>query len=207
MGRPSLKTRRRDDLIRACIQTIHEDGLESASLARIAKRAGLTAGIVSHYFADKAELMEATMRHIGHTLGQEQARRLRDAKTPGERITAIMTANLGAEQFRPDTSAVWLSFWARVNHSPRLARIQRINAARLTSNLRHPLRALIPDTVPDKDGEVRRIALVLSTLIDGLWLRAALENGGVDPKRTLGLALRTLEAELGHLTQRSPVPP
>jgi hypothetical protein len=151
--------------------------------------------------------MEATMRHIGHTLGQEQARRLRDAKTPGERITAIMTANLGAEQFRPDTSAVWLSFWARVNHSPRLARIQRINAARLTSNLRHPLRALIPDTVPDKDGEVRRIALVLSTLIDGLWLRAALENGGVDPKRTLGLALRTLEAELGHLTQRSPVPP
>ena len=184
MGRPSLKTQRREDLIRACIQAIHEEGLEGASLARIAKRAGLTAGIVAHYFGDKAELIEATMRHIGKALGREQAQRLRAAATPMERLVAIIDANLNPGQFRPDTTSVWLSFWARLNHSPRLARIQRINSARLNSNLRHPLRALIPDTLPDKDAEVQRVALGLAILIDGLWLRAALDHGGIDPAET-----------------------
>ena len=202
MGRPSLKIQRREDLIRACIQTIHEDGLEGASLARIAQRAGLTAGIVSHYFGDKAELMEATMRHIGGALGREQARRLRAAATPMERLTAIIDANLNPEQFRPDVTAVWLSFWARVNHSPALARIQRINSARLISNLSHPLRRLIPDTAPDKETEVRRVALGLSTLIDGLWLRAALDQGGIDPAETRDLALRHLKAEIDRLTPK-----
>lgn len=202
MGRPSIKSQRRKDLIRACIQTIHEDGLEGASLARIAKRAGLTAGIVPHYFGDKAELIEATMRHIGDALGREQAKRLRAAATPMERLTAIIDANLEPEQFRPDTTAVWLSFWARVNHSPNLARIQRINSARLNSNLRHPLRRLIPDDTPDKEAEVRRVALGLSILIDGLWLRAALDHGGIDPAETKSLALRHLNAELERLRAR-----
>jgi transcriptional repressor BetI len=202
MGRPSLKLQRREDLIRACIQTIHEDGLEGASLARIAKRAGLTAGIVPHYFGDKAELMEATMRHIGGELGREEAKRLRAAATPMERLTAIIDANLDPEQFRADTTSVWLSFWARVNHSPRLARIQRVNSARLNSNLRHALRHLIPDGTPDKNTEVRRVALGLSVLIDGLWLRAALDHGGIDPAETKGLALRYLNAELDRLRAR-----
>ncbi|MBN2752948.1 MAG: transcriptional regulator BetI, partial [Rhodospirillaceae bacterium] len=143
MGRHSLKTQRREDLIAACIQTIHEDGLEGASLARIAKRAGLTAGIVSHYFGDKAELMDATMRHIGFSLWDRQRRLLLSAKTPEARLDAILEANLGHEQFRPELTAVWLSFWARVNHSPRLARIHRVTSARLTSNLRHALRPLV----------------------------------------------------------------
>ncbi len=95
-----------------------------------------------------------------------------------------------------------MSFWARVNHSPTLARIQRINSARLNSNLRHPLRRLIPDDTPEKEAEVRRVALGLSILIDGLWLRAALDHGGVDPTETRGFALRYLNAELDRLRVR-----
>ncbi|MBB4286513.1 choline-binding transcriptional repressor BetI [Roseospira goensis] len=192
MGRPSLKDQRRRDLIRACIQAIHEDGPEAASLARIAKRAGLTAGIVGHYFGDKAELMEATMGHIGRELGRETARRLAAATTPLERLHAVIDANLGPDQFRPDTSAVWLAFWGRLNHSPRLARIQRINSARLHSNLRHALKALLPD---DPEA-VARITLGLSTLIDGLWLRAALDHGGIDPAETRALAVHYLHTAL-----------
>jgi transcriptional repressor BetI len=192
MGRPSLKDQRRLDLIRACIQSIHEDGPEAASLARIARRAGLTAGIVGHYFVDKAELIEATMRHLGRELGREMARRLAAAKTPMERLHAVIDANLAPDQFRPETSAVWLAFWSRVNHSPRLARLQRINTARLHSNLRHALRALLPAG----DDRVERITLGLSTLIDGLWLRAALDHGGIDPAETRALAVHYLHAAL-----------
>lgn len=204
MGRPSLKAQRRDDLIRACMKTIQDVGLDAASLAQIAKRAGLSASIVSHYFADKAELMEATMRTIGGGLGRQQVLGLRTAQTPMDRLKAILAANLGPEQFRPDTTAAWLAFWARVNHAPRLAHIQHINRSRLISNLRHALRGLLAEQVPAlsdprRTEEVRRIATALSTLIDGAWLHAALNCGGLDPAETQDLAMSYVTAELHRL--------
>lgn len=200
MGRRSIKTQRRDDLIRACIQTLHDDGWEGASLARIAKRAGLSAGLVAHYFGDKAELMEATMRHICFALWRRQADLLAAAKTPAERLHALISANLGSDQFSTESTAVWLSFWARVNHSDRLARIQRITTARLASNLRHALGALLPQELPGREAEIRRIGLCLAVLIDGLWLRAAL--GGITPTETQALALSTVDAEFARLANR-----
>lgn len=200
MGRRSIKTQRRDDLIRACIQTLHEDGWEGASLARIARRAGLSAGLVAHYFGDKAELMEATMRHICFALWRRQADLLAAAETPVQRLHALIAANLGSDQFSAETTAVWLSFWAQVNHSERLARIQRITTSRLASNLRHALGALLPRELPGRDAEIRRIGLCLAVLIDGLWLRAAL--GGITPTETQALALSTVDAEFARLANR-----
>jgi len=199
MGRHSLKSQRRDDLVAACIRTIHEEGLEGASLARIAKRAGLTAGIVSHYFNDKAELMEAAMRRIAFAMWERQSRLLAAAKTPADRLSAVIEANLGGEEFRPETTAVWLAFWARVNHSPRLARIQRANAARLASNLRHALRPLVPSGAADPETEIARIAMGLAALVDGAWLHAALGGSSLSPQETRAMALRYARAELARL--------
>ena len=200
MGRRSIKTQRRDDLIRACIQTLHDDGWEGASLARIAKRAGLSAGLVAHYFGDKAELMEATMRHICFALWRRQADLLATADSPARRLHALIAANLGSDQFSAETTAVWLSFWARVTHSKRLGRIHRITTARLASNVRHALGALLPRELPDREAEIRRIGLGLAVLIDGLWLRAAL--GGISPTETQALALSYVDAEFARLANR-----
>lgn len=202
MGRHSLKPQRREDLIAACIRTIHEEGLEGASLARIAKRAGLTAGIVAHYFGDKAELMDAAMRRIAFALWARQSRLLAAAETPMQRLAAVIEANLGGEEFRPEVTSVWLASWARVNHSPRLARIQRANAARLASNLRHALRPLMPPGAADPEAETARIALGLLALIDGAWLHAALGSGGLAPAETRAMALRYAQAEIARLETR-----
>jgi len=178
------------------MQTIHEEGFEAASLARIAKRAGLTAGIVSHYFRDKAELLEATMRHIARVMSAEQATRLAEAKTPMERVVSVIDVNLGPGQFNAETTSVWLSFWGRVNHVPQLARIQRVISHRLMSNLSAGVKQLVPENCPDRDAEIRRIVLGVSVMIDGLWLRAALTNGGVEPAETRHLAVNYLKMEI-----------
>lgn len=200
MGRRSLKAERRDDLIRACIETLAAEGWEGASLARIAGRAGLSAGLVAHYFGDKAELMEATMRHVCFQLWQRQAKLLATASSPAERLGAIVAANLGGDQFGEESRAVWLEFWSQAHRAPRLARIHRITARRLASNLHHALNGLLPEALPDRAAAVRRIATGLAILIDGLWLRAAL--GDVSPTETRALALGYVDAELARLGTR-----
>ena len=158
---------RRGQLIEATIASIHEDGFAATTLQRIGRRAGLSPGLVAHYFSDKTGLIEATMLRIANELHAATVERLAVARTPFERLDAIVEANLGPIQLRPELTTAWLAFWALVPQSPRLARIQRINEARLQSNLTHALK----DVVPKR--EAAELAAGISALIDGLWLRGA----------------------------------
>lgn len=158
---------RRGQLIEATIATIHEDGFAATTLQRIGRRAGLSPGLVAHYFSDKTGLIEATMLRIANELNAATVERLAAAKTPLERLDAVVEANLGPIQLRPELTTAWLAFWALVPQSPRLARIQRINEARLQSNLTHALKDLVAKE------DAADLAAGLSALIDGLWLRGA----------------------------------
>ena len=73
---------RRRQLIEATIASIHDVGFADASVKSIAAKAGVSAGIVHHYFEDKGELLEATMRQLGANLSRSVIRRQQAAKTP-----------------------------------------------------------------------------------------------------------------------------
>ena len=51
---------RREQIIRGCVEVLACEGYRNASLARIAQAAGVSKGLVSHYFSDKETLMEQT---------------------------------------------------------------------------------------------------------------------------------------------------
>jgi transcriptional repressor BetI len=181
---------RRRQLIEATIASIHEVGLAESSLSRISARAGVSTGIVHHYFEDKAELLESTLRQPGTSLRHAVVRRLNAARTPAQRLMAVVDGNIGPDQFTPEGVSAWLAFWAQVPTSPRLARIQNVIISRLNDNLVHALRLL-----DCKDAA--EVANVTEALIDGLWLRAALSSDGPDPVRARRLVLDYLNARLG----------
>ena len=51
---------RREQIIRGCVEVLAGEGYRNASLARIARAAGVSKGLISHYFSDKETLMERT---------------------------------------------------------------------------------------------------------------------------------------------------
>ncbi len=190
MPKVGMEPIRRRQLIAATIAAIHQDGLSEATLSRISARAGLSTGLVNHYFDGKADLLEAALRWLATELRDEVIGRLSAASTPRERVLAVIDGNLSAAQFTPEAVTAWLAFWAEVRASPRLARIQHIIARRLHSNLMHGLRRLVPEP------RARHIASGLSALFDGLWLRCALTAGGVDPAAARALCRDYLLCQL-----------
>lgn len=163
---------RRRQLIEATIASIHDVGFSESSVSRIAAKAGVSAGIVHHYFEDKGELLEATLRQLGTNLSDSVVRRLHAAKNASHRLMAVVDGNLGPELFTPEAVSAWLAFWSQVPTHPRLARIQTIIIRRLHSNLVYALRPFL------REPEVQRVAQDLACLIDGIWLRAALSQAG-----------------------------
>jgi transcriptional repressor BetI len=190
MPKLGMEEIRRRQLIEATIASIHEVGFAESSLSRISARAGVSTGIVHHYFEDKAELLESTLRQLGANLRLAVVRRLNTAHTPVERLLAVIDGNIGTDQFTPEGVSAWLAFWAQVPTSPRLARVQAIIISRLHDNLVHALKLL-----GRKDAD--EIAGVTEALIDGLWLRAALSSDGPNPARARRLVLDYLNAKLG----------
>ena len=189
MPKLGMEEIRRRQLIEATIASIHEVGFAESSLSRISAKAGVSTGIVHHYFEDKAELLESTLRALGTRLRLSVIRRLSAAKTPTERLLAVLDGNLGTDTFTPEGVSAWLAFWAQVPNNPHLARIQHVVISRLRDNLVHALKLM-----GRKDAV--EIARVTEALIDGLWLRAALAQDGPDSARAHRLVLDYLNARL-----------
>jgi TetR/AcrR family fatty acid metabolism transcriptional regulator len=70
-GRSFTAAARRAQIVDAAIETIAELGLNQASFARIAERAGLSSTrLISYHFAGKDDLMEAVVDEVFSTAGQ-----------------------------------------------------------------------------------------------------------------------------------------
>ncbi|WP_404298120.1 transcriptional regulator BetI [Halomonas sp.] len=184
MPKVGMEPIRRQQLIMATMAAIDEVGLADATVMRIAGHAGVSAGIISHYFGGKDGLLEATMRQILSDLGEAVAIRRRALTTtsPRDHIGAIIDGNFDRSQVTGPVAKTWLAFWASSMHKPELARLQQVNDRRLYANLCYQFRRLM------LRDEASACARALAALIDGLWLRGALTIEGLDSEEARRLA-------------------
>ena len=71
MPKLGMEPIRRRQLIDATIAAIDENGFADATISRISARAGVSTGVVHHYFRNKDDLLEATLRDLANTLRRE----------------------------------------------------------------------------------------------------------------------------------------
>ncbi len=194
MPKVGMQPIRRKQLIHATLAAVDQVGMSDASISMIARLAGVSNGIIAHYFQDKNGLLEATMRHLMKALNQA-VRIRREALTddsPRAHLKAIIEGNFDDSQVNGPAMKTWLAFWAFSMHQPSLHRLQRINDHRLYSNLCCEFRRVLPKE------QARSAARGMSALIDGLWLRGALAGDDFDIEQALQLAYDYLDQLLAQ---------
>ncbi|HBO3946265.1 TPA: transcriptional regulator BetI [Pseudomonas aeruginosa] len=192
MPKVGMQPIRRSQLIHATLEAVDQVGMGDASIALIARLAGVSNGIISHYFQDKNGLLEATMRHLLSALSKavrERRAALYD-DSPRAHLRAIVEGNFDDSQVNGPAMKTWLAFWATSMHQPALRRLQRVNDHRLYSNLCYQFRRQL--SVDD----ARAAARGLAALIDGLWLRGALTGDAFDTDEALNIAYDYLDQQL-----------
>jgi len=187
-------------LIEVTIDSLAEVGYVGTTLAEIARRAGVSPGLVAHYFGEKDGLLEATFRTLARAIAVHMRARLALARSPRARVQAVIDANLGPENFDKRTGTAWLAFWGQVLHNEGLRRVQRAYQRRMLSNLRSDLRLMIP-------GEAARsLAAMIAAMIDGVWLRAALSDWQeADSESARALLTAFVEGRLRELARSAEV--
>lgn len=183
---------RRPQLIQATMEVINQVGLQGATTSLISKAAGVSPGIINHYFGGKDGLLEATMRSILQQLSDGVQQRLSQTHPDDVvgRLRAIVGGNFDARQLDRKVVTTWLAFWSQAMHKPQLYRLQRVNEQRLLSHLRLELKRVM-----DAD-RVRFVAQATAALIDGIWLRGALNPDGINSELAQRIITDYLEQQL-----------
>ncbi|MHA7850666.1 transcriptional regulator BetI [Roseovarius sp.] len=189
MPKIGMEPIRRSALVEA---TIHEIGLQGTldvTVSQIARRAGMSSALAHHYFGSKEQMFVAAMRHILALYGAEVRGALVMAKTPRDRVEAIIRASFAPAQFRSEMVSAWLNFYVQAQKSEDARRLLHIYQRRLRSNLHHAIRQIAPDNAS-------RLTRGLAAMIDGLYIRQALRVEPLAPERAISVLLHYLDTTL-----------
>ncbi|KGJ98293.1 putative transcriptional regulator, TetR family [Pseudoalteromonas sp. ND6B] len=170
MPKVGMEPVRRQQLIDATIESVAQKGLQATTINSISKNAGMSSGIISHYFGGKQGLIEATVRYLLSNLKDDLISKVNENTTATQRLMFIVESNFALVQQRKDTTRTWLSFWAQSMHDKELHRLQNVNSKRLQSNLTVSFKQLMPLA------QANLAAELTAAMIDGLWLRAVLSQ-------------------------------
>lgn len=189
--RASIEKIRRAELTAAALETLAEHGFSGTTVSRVAERAGMSHGLVHHYFKSKADLLEAAMRQLNAHSREQVLERVGRANTPRAKLTAVVEALFPHDLFERGFAQTWLAFCGEAAFAPAYARIQRVMFRRMQSNVSWYLRALLPAA------EVEAAARTICMLSHGTWLRCALDERPITRAEAVTQMHGLLEALLG----------
>lgn len=191
--------RRRQDLIEATLDCVAERGLQGATVRAIALRAGVTAGLIRHYFPGKEELLQAAYASIvGRMTEQAKAALAMEGAGPRRRLAAFLEANLGPPVVDARVFSLWAGFIGRAHSDPALAVAHREGYL----GFRDEVEALVAEVLLAEGrraskAELRRDAIAINAIIDGLWIEGCLASDMFEPRELADVGIATVEALLG----------
>ncbi|KAA9377549.1 TetR family transcriptional regulator [Microbispora cellulosiformans] len=185
---------RREEVVAAARRIILRNGIEAATTRAIAKEAGYSNGVLTHYFADKDEILlsalEASHRRIADRLREKLS-----GRTGLAALRELLLDNVPLDAERAGETGLEVGFWGRSLTSPALLEVQRREAAELRYVVTSLLRSAAEAGEIRTDEDPEDVAERLLALVDGLSVHRLLYPANVTADRLERLLLR----EIDHL--------
>jgi AcrR family transcriptional regulator len=183
---------RRHSLIEATAACLAEHGVSGTSVRVICARAGVSPGLLRHYFDGIDALVAETYRAVVDHVSVELERAAAEAgPDPRGRLIAFVTAS-----FRPPISdqsllSTWLAFWSLVKTDAAIAAIHN----ETYRDYRRQLEGLLA-ACGLSAAEAGPVAIAITALVDGLWLELSHDPSTVTQAEASAMAVRWLDTLL-----------
>jgi AcrR family transcriptional regulator len=184
---------RRADLIAATIDCVAEGGVPAATVRAIALRAGVTQGLIRHYFPSKDHLVEAAYAALMEGMtGTAEAALAEAPATPLPRLAAYVASAFAPEVLSERRLAAWAGFVGIVHIAPGMRAVHRQYYLRYRDRLQTLIAAAQAAAGRSPDAaDLRAQAIAVNAVLDGLWLEGGLQGDAFAPGE---LAARGLAA-------------
>ena len=173
---------RRDSIAQAACEVISRVPMDRITLRDIARASGCTTGAVTHYFADKSEVLAAALDWVIKARKRRLEAEFRDGR-PDLRRVLCQHLPLDAERVRE--SRVMCAFIGKAYNDENLSAVRRSRALELHDFFRRTLEycrttgALALNCDPEQEAEL------LLDLIMGISMRTSLDPDRWPPSKQL----------------------
>ena len=181
---------RRQSLVEACARVLAQAGAAGTSVRAIALQAGVSPGLLNHYFSGIDALVAATYSHVEAQVSAALDSALTQAGTdPRARLDAYVTASFTPPVASGELLATWIAFWSLVRSHPDIARLHDEQYARFRARLETLLACC-----GIAAGNLRHTAIAVTALVDGLWLELSLSPAAFSAAEASAIARAQLDA-------------
>jgi AcrR family transcriptional regulator len=187
--------RRREALILAALELVAEGGTAAATVRAIADRAGVTPGLIRHYFNSKEELtrvayasvMDRMTRHSQSAAGEA-------GDDPRAQLAAFVVASLRPPVLDAERVGLWAGFLNSVRRDPAMREVHEATYLAYRDRLQ-ALIAGLPGVT--EAARARELAIAVNAVIDGLWMEGGLLPHAFAPGELERIGLGAAGAILG----------
>ncbi len=204
-SRKASKETRQLQLIEATIDSLARRGYSDTTMADVADGAGLSRGIVNFHFESKEKLLVATLQHMYDEYSAHwRAALARAGDDPARQLQALVAADFDRSICNRRKLAAWCAFWGEAKSRPTYQTLSGARDADYQNTILDLCRRLKEDAGYAYDPQA--MALALSALLEGLWLRLMIGAENVSRESALQAANEFLMSVFPAHCARKPDP-
>jgi AcrR family transcriptional regulator len=190
-NRATLADTRRAQIIDAALAVIADRGVANTRLVDVADAAGVSIGLLQHYFRKRETLLRAAFGEaLRQTFADFDAIAAQEPE-PLQRLVSYLRQSVISRRW-----PVWLEFWSVSYREPAL----RDQSAMLYDEWVAAFHTAVTDGIKagvfPQDVSPQDVADRLVAQIDGLAVRTLLAHASIPPERAFRLLIEQLEADL-----------
>jgi AcrR family transcriptional regulator len=195
MPRPHVEEERRQQILEATWHVIAVSGFRSLRVSDVAKRAGVSSGMIHYYFDSKRDLLKAAFeRYYAHSMERRQWI-METGQGPLELLKLIVESYIPVEEETLEGWRVWSELWVEGLQEPDL---QELNED-FYGQWRRQVAGIISDGQDAgviRDGSAIELANMLIAMIDGLASQVLLGSRSMTAERMRATCLAFIDEML-----------
>lgn len=191
---------RRRQIADAVCELISQHGLDTVTVARTAAVAGMSVGLVQHYFRTKDEMLLHAFNEVSARIRKRAEERIRagtEHRQPISRVMAeVMAECIPLDENRRTEFRVTRAFAGRALDAPALAEVDLDAARQLRRDVAQAVHNGKECGEVEADMDPWPAAVRLTAVVEGLAMQVYREPAGVNGVPAAELVAPILEAEL-----------
>jgi len=171
MARPSNTEARRAEIVEGLLEVMSAKGYERASVAEIARAAGLASGLVHYHFDSKQDILVALVERLAAAVRERYGA---PDSSPRNQLLALVDAHLSlGEGSDPRAVAAWVVVGAEAVSQPEVREVYSAALAAVRDEIERHLGAWRAEEGLDPAGASAGSAAILSAIEGAYQISAA----------------------------------
>lgn len=114
---------RREHIYASAARLIADRGFKPMTMRDLAEEAGVSTGMVNHYFTNKSQIMTGTLRYVSTKMQARIEEAISDVPAGRGRLEALLKAALPHDDFSTLNWRVWIHAFAEASRSDEMKKV------------------------------------------------------------------------------------